>query len=314
MKTSLMMTRQCMALLLSACWLATSAGAQTDVRLIANNYSAAPLRSAPPLSAKEIETEARKLLAWLEANGPKLKREQMAGPREHAYYLIGERIKHIYAESETILPTRRDPVLQALFMHADNLGVFGGSQIFAALKDSGMPGMPVRTHPPGAISVTLDGDRLRVASELGWSFSVPYYFMMWQAADQQRPEGRLQVVTLSTATARDVSAAGHSQATLMLLFSPAGAAAHPAELLRQQQQKGTVDPPAALGVRDLKSQHSFNADMKLHSEMTSWTDASGTYFVEYSGMDGTYQSNRPHFIDFLRSVQTAAPPQPATGR
>jgi hypothetical protein len=314
MKTSFIVTRQCMALLLFACWLATSAGAQTDLQLIANGYSAAPLRSAPSLSAKEIETEARKLLAWLEVNGPKLKREHMSGPREHAYYLIGERIKHIYAESETILPTRRDPVLQALFMHADNLGVFGGSQIFAALKDPGMPGMPVRTRLPGAMSVTLDGDRLRVVSELGWSFSVPYYFMIWQAADQQRPEGRLQVVSFSTATASDASAAGRSQATLTLMFSPNGATAQPAELLRSQWQSGAVDPPVALGVRDLKSQHGFNAATKLHTEMVSWANSSGTYLVTYSGMDGTYQSNRAHFIDFLRSVQTAASPLPAAGR
>jgi hypothetical protein len=299
-----------LALLLSACWVATSAGAQADGPLLANGYSVAPLRAAPAFSAKEIEVEARKFLVWLEANGPKLTREQMAGPREHAYYLIGERIKHIYAESEAILPARRDPVLQSLFMHADNLGVIGGAQIFAALKDPGTPGMPARALPPRAISVTLDGDRLRVSSEKGLSFSVPYYFMIWQAADQQRAEGRLQLITLSTATARDVSAAGHSQATLQILFSPDGAAALPAELLRSQLQTGTVDPPAALGLRDLKSQHGFNPATKLHTEMVSWADASGAYLVTYSGMDGTYQSNRPHFIDFLRSVQISDRPLP----
>jgi hypothetical protein len=299
--------RHCMALLLSACWLATSAGAQTDNQMLANGYSVAPLRAVPALSVKEIETEARKFLVWLEANGPKLKREQMPGPREHAYYLISERIKHIYAESQSILPTRRDPVLQALFMHADNLGVIGGSQVFAALKDPGLQAMPARTLPPRAISVTLDGDRLRVGSGSGWSFSVPYYFMIWQAGDQQRPEGRAQLVTLSTGTARDTSPAGHSQATLVFLFSPDGAAAVPADPFRAQLQTGTVDAPVALGLRDLKGQHGFDAATKLHTELVSWADASGAYLVMYSGMEGTYQSNRPHFIDFLRSVQAATP-------
>jgi hypothetical protein len=308
MKPSLMASRQCIALLLSACCLATSASAQTDGQFLPNGYSVAPLRAAPAFSEKEIETEARKFLTWLESNGPTLKREQMPGPREHAYYLIGERIKHIYAAGQTILPTRRDPVLQALFMHAENLGVLGGSQIFAALKDPGTSAMPVRVQPPRGISLTLDGDVLRIRSELGWSFAVPYYFMIWQAGDQQRPEGRRQTIVFSTGTARDVSAAGRSQATVMLVFSPDGAGALPSELLRSQLQGSAVDPPAALGIRDVKSEHGFNSATKLHTEIASWTDASGAYLVMFSGMDGTYQSNRPHFIDFLRSVQMAGLP------
>jgi hypothetical protein len=295
-----------MVLLLSASWLATSASAQTGNQMLSNGYSVVPLRATTAFSAKEVESEARKFLAWLEANGPKLTREQMSGPREHAYYLIGERIKHIYADTETILPARRDPVLQALFMHADNLGVIGGSQIFAALKDPGLQAMPARALPPREISVTLDGDRLRVGSGSAWSFSVPYYFMIWQAGDKQGPEGRVQSVTLSTGTARDTSPAGHSQATLMFLFSPDGMAAIPAEPLRLQLQTGKVDPPLALDLRDLKSLHGFDGATKLHTEMVSWADGSGAYLVVYSGMEGTYQANRPHFIDFLRSVQATS--------
>jgi hypothetical protein len=309
MKSSLIATRQCIALLLCACFLATSASAQIDGQFLANGYSVAPLQAAPAFSEKEVETEARKFLTWLESNGPTLTREQMPGPREHAYYLIGERIKHIYAATQTILPMRRDPVLQALFMHAENLGVLGGSQIFGALKNPGTSGMPVRVQPPRAISLTLDGDLLRMRSELGWSFAVPYYFMIWQAGDQQRTEGRRQSIIFSTGTARDVSAAGRSQATIMFLFSPDGPGALPVELLRGQLLDGAVDPPAALGLRDLKSEHGFNAATKLHTEIASWTDSSGAYLVMYSGMDGTYQANRPHLMDFLRSVRTTTAQQ-----
>lgn len=277
--------------------------AQTGAATLPNGYSAVPLREPSALSAQQLEEETRKLLAWLEANGPGLTRAQMAGPREQAYYLIGERIKHLYAAEQRILPDRRDRVLQMLFMNADNLGVHGGSQIFEVLKDPAMPSMPVRAGMPRGLSVALEGDLLRVRSDLGWTFAVPYHFMIWQAADQQRPGGRIQAVTLSTGTASDRSALGHSQATLMMFFSPQGIAAIPMDVLRTQLGPLDGTPRNALGIRGLLSQHVVNETTKLHSEVTSWIDESGAYLVVYSGNDGSYQTNRPHFLDFLNSIR-----------
>jgi hypothetical protein len=41
----------------------------------------------------------------------------------------------------------------------------------------------------------------------------------------------------------------------------------------------------------------------LHTEFASWTEKQGPFAVVYLGVDGTYQWNRPHFLDFLRAVQ-----------
>jgi len=42
---------------------------------------------------------------------------------------------------------------------------------------------------------------------------------------------------------------------------------------------------------------------KLHTEFASWTEKQGPFAMVYLGIDGTYQWNRPHFLDFLRALQ-----------
>ena len=276
--------------------------------VLANGYSSAPLL-APAMTAARLRSEAAALKTWLDTNGPKLTYEQMQAPREQLYYLIGERVKQVYAAEHRILPSRRDPVLQALFVNADNLGVFGGSQIFGALKDPGAADMPRRANMPPGLGLKLDGDLLRVRSDLGWSFAVPYYFMIWNVADQRTPAGRRQLVVVSTGTAADGSPLGHSQATLMFFFSPDDLGKMSDDFLRNGLRVLAGTPSQPLGVRDLMSEHTFNESLKLHTEATSWARGSGSYLVAYSGNDGTYQSNRPHFLDFLRSIETADAPR-----
>lgn len=137
-----------------------------------------------------------------------------------------------------------------------------------------------------------------------WTVAIPYYFMIWNLSEFDAKEGpRTQLVSISTAASTHEGLDGHSQATLMLL---AGPGADPAEFetyWRAGLGFAGDEPFQELPVSDLKSRRRFDAAANVHSEYTTWQTKSGPILVAYMGMNGTYQSNRPNFIDFLRSLR-----------
>jgi hypothetical protein len=264
-------------------------------------YSTAPL-GQPLFDEAQITIETMAINNWLNSNLQKLSHEQMKGPREHLYYLIDSRVKQIYAAEQQILPTKHDLILGTLFSWAEPLGVFGGALAFNAIKaptsSARTPGMKM----PDGISMELIKDLFTVKSTTGWSISFPYYFMVWNIGDFVAKGGpRTQLVALSTGAAKDKSQAGRSQATLVFLYSPEEYETFDKYWREQMGVDANVESKP-LGVKGLASRHVIEASSKLHKEFTSWSAPEGSFAVAYLGIEGTYEWNRPHFVDFLRSV------------
>jgi hypothetical protein len=155
------------------------------------------------------------------------------------------------------------------------------------------------------LSIELKGDLLTVTSATGrWSVDFPYYFMLWNVADfEAKNKFRTQLIALSTGAARDKSQAGHSQGTLLLIFSPDADAKTFVMSWKEQLGIPATAEAKNVGVKSLRAQHRFDPTSKLHSEFVSWTEKQGPFAVVYMAIDGTYQWNRPHFVDFLRKVR-----------
>lgn len=264
-------------------------------------YSTEPLR-APLFDEAQIAVETMAINNWLNANIQKLTYDQMKGPREHLYYLIDSRVKQHYATEKRVLPEKHDLILELLFSWAEPLGVFGGSDVYNAVKAPASPARTPGMKLPEGFSLKLSNDLFTIQSSSGWAVSFPYYFMVWNVGDFTAKGGpRTQMVALSTGAAKDKSQAGKSQATVMFLFSPEKH--DPFEKYwREQFGIGTEIKPKKLGLRSLASRHVVDASTKLHKEFTSWSDPTGSYAVAYLGIEGTYEWNRQHFIDFVRAV------------
>ena len=266
-------------------------------------YSKEPLR-ALLFDEAQIAVETMAINNWLNANIQKLTYDQMKGPREHLYYLIDSRVKQHYMSEKRVLPEKHDLILEVLFSWAEPLGVFGGSQIFNAVKAESSPPRTPGMKLPEGLSVSLAKDLLTVHSTSGWSVSFPYYFMIWNVSDFTAKGGpRTQLVALSTGAAKDKSRSGKSQATLMFMFS--SETYEPFEhYWREQLGIGAEIRAHELGVKNLSSRHIVDAQTKLHKEFTSWSNSTGSFAVAYLGIEGTYEWNRPHFLDFLCAVVT----------
>lgn len=271
---------------------------------VQGGYSTEPLRE-PVFDLARVTVETTVINNWLNANYQRLSYKQMKGPREHLYYLIDSRIKDTFARSGKILPTEHDVILEILFSWTEQLGAFGGASVYNRLRSPLAKEMSSTLRLPKGMSVGLKDDLLTVKSFDGrWSVEFPYYFMLWNVADFDATNGlRTQLIALSTGTAKDKSQLGHSQATLLLIFSPGADPKRFSASWRKQLGIPDKAEEKKLGVRDMQAQHRFDSQSKLHMEFVSWAEKQGPFTIFYSGIDGTYQWNRPHFLDFVRAVR-----------
>ena len=277
-------------------------------------YTTSILRE-PVFELAQVVVEVTAMNNWLNSNYDNLTYEQMKGTREHLYYLVDSYVKNLYAKQKRIIPEQHDLVLEILFSWAERLGAYGGALIYNSIKSTESPEMPPLMKLPAQISLDLDGDRLTISTrEEGWNGKIPYYFMIWNVNDFSATNGmRTQLAALSTGASIDKSEAGRSQATVMLMYSPDADLSEFSEYWKQGMGFDDNAEEIIIDSDNRKSLHTYDAAAKLHKEITIWRESQGAFAVAYLGIDGTYQWTRPHFLDFLRSLNTKrqSPPDQA---
>ena len=266
-------------------------------------YTTSTLRE-PLFDFAETAVHSVKLNNLLNEKFASLDEARKAPVRERLYYLIDSQIKHNFARTQRVLPAGSDLQLAILFSWAEKLGVYGGNLVFNRVKTETMElEPPVLELPPG-IRLSLHGDLFELQSDSGWQVTFPYYFMIGEVRDMTNNDGgRTQLIIISTGAAKDTSKAGRSQATLMLIFSPGATLPDFKSFWQSQIPIRSEDESLPLGVRGLTSQKNFDDKLNLHREMVAWSTPKGACAVVYLGNDGTYQWNRPHFIDFVNAVR-----------
>jgi hypothetical protein len=88
----------------------------------------------------------------------------------------------------------------------------------------------------------------------------------------------------------------------MLIFGPGADLASFAPYWTKQLGFTGDEPQQELNIRSLKSRQRYDENQNMHHEYATWSSQHGQFVVVYLGLNGTYQWNRPHFLDFLRSI------------
>lgn len=265
-------------------------------------YSTEPLHN-PIFTGPQLPGEIRNYHDWLLNNASRMPPERLPAAREHLFSLIDSVVRRRYARDGELYSENDDPALRMLFFWAEKLGVYGGSLVLNGLLGSEKPFIQ-EAFPPESFSLALDGTEFTLTSNLGgWSASYPYNFMLWGLKDSATDDGpSVQRVTLSTGFARHEGQKGYSQATIMLVYAPSGDLA---ELERSVHDYFSIPPdstPFEIELSGLFAHKYFDEGTNLHVEYVRVDPGEGMYVVVYSGIDGSYQWNRPHFVDFLRSL------------
>lgn len=272
---------------------------------IQGGYSTKPLGVAVFEHAK-VAVNSAAFNNWLNDNYSSLTAETAQGPREHLYYNINSWISYLYQRDGIVRPSQHDLILQTFFSWSERLGVYGGNLVYNAIKSEQAPAMSPLMPVPDAYSLSFRKDMFHVESKRGaWSVSFPYYFMIGNMNEFDAKDGpRTQLLMVSTAAAAHQDMDGHSQATLMMMAGPGEDSTEFIEYWKKLLGFTGSEPTRELPVGTLVSRAKYDATTSIHSEYTSWQTKSGPIVVSYIGLNGTYQWNRPHFIDFLRSLHT----------
>lgn len=274
-----------------------------DPVTIQGGYSVEPLRH-PVFDSAKVAVETTAFNNWLNTNYGNLEVDKMKGLREHLFYIITSRVAENYACDGVVYPSSHDLILETLFSWSERLGVFGGHLIYNSLKRDSLSEMKPLMKLPESITIALADDMLKVSSPSeGWSTKIPYYFTIWQISDFKATNGvRTQLFSLSTSAAKHEGQPGHSQATIMFMFAPGGDIKEFINYWSNLLQIAPDDDTLTLPVRSLKSHQRFDESTKMYTEFVSWPTRKGPIGVAYMGINGTFQTDRPHFLDFIRSV------------
>jgi hypothetical protein len=270
----------------------------------AAEYSVEPYKTSA-IEPARVLVEAVAINNWLNANHVRMVPSQIQGAREHLHALLDSRVKELYAKNGVLLPKSPDPVLAMLYSWAGRLGVFGADSVYPALKGSYVVNPPPGPKPPDGITVSLEGDSLVVSSSSGpWQAAVPFhYFIFGLQSALAEDSRRTEAFVVSTGSAPDTAPPGYSQATLAVFFTQ-GADIKAFEAAWSERLQIPVNTKqTSLGEAKYSSRRVFDLAMRLHKEVVFIPSSKGSFVVLYSGLDGTYQLNRPHFLSFLQALK-----------
>jgi len=269
-------------------------------------YSKFPL-SNPVLDFDQATDELGNYHQWLRENFATIPSNQYKVFRERLYYLLSSYVSGINKRDDTIMPRASDKNLYETFQWAEKLGVYGGAHIHESFKQVDTPSIKTINKIPDNFRLSVEGDRIQLASKKDtWSVKFPYYFMIQNLGtigQYKNVAGDTHAVAISTGAARDNSKAGVSQATIIVFY----ASKLDSEKLSTDVLKQIGIPKNSklfdLGIESRNSQYVYDVASNIHKEATFWETDTGAYGIGYLGVDGTYQTNRLHFLEFLKQFQ-----------
>ena len=271
-----------------------------------DGYSKLPL-TEPVFDFVEVAVDSTAFNNWLNTNYSKLQPQNMKGSREHLYYLLSSYVSELNKKDGVILPEENDIVLGTLLSWGERLGAYGVNLFYNKIKNEKFKPMPPLIEVSEGIKISAVNDMFKVESKVGhWSIKFPYYFMIGEIKEFNTDGGmETQLLIISTGAVKDKTEVGRSQSTLMLIYSPSNEINEFKNYWLSRFEVDSKIKSKSLGVKNLESVHFYNKAALLHKEISFLPSSDGSLLVAYLGMEGAYQQNRQHFLDFLMQVETA---------
>jgi hypothetical protein len=270
-------------------------------------YSPAPLAGEPVISKADQGIESARLGRVLEGKDPIPvgEREEL---RRRVHVLIDGLVKERFAAGRIVFSQRDLSRVVRYYRWADRLKVPGADQVvdyfrtIFALPADGESGSSFTLPEPYRMELRFPN--LQVRSESGpWTVRYPYYFITEEVRRVVPTEGwesdLIEVSTLFAPHRRD-----KRQSPCRILFAYAAGVEqaefqeHWLRLLGLEDgkpRKNEVLPDAAAFSR-------FDKRKRMRAEACFLSGKAGSAVAAMVGIDGSFQKNRPHFLDFLRNI------------
>lgn len=269
-------------------------------------YAEQPFQTAA-IEPARVVVESVAINSWLNANYSHITAVQTQGAREHLHALIDSRVKELHGRNKTLLPSEPDPLLAMLYSWAGRLGVYGADAVYAAVRGDFPVEPPPGPRPPPGLDVALHGETLVVSSSGGeWRVIVPYHFFIFALSEVIGNDSRHhEAAVISTGSAPVVMRPGYSQATLAIYFTEGADMASFEPEWCERLQIPCRTEQEVVGQTKYRSRKIYDPSVRLHKEVVFVPSRRGAFAIFYAGLDGTYELNRAHYVDFLENLKVA---------
>ncbi len=267
-------------------------------------FSTAPLSTPSAMPSDSMPVTPRAFLEWVRGQDSSTVAVRAQQIREHLYALIAVAVKQRFASNHGTALPMGDTTFAQLFEWADGFGVPGAADVARAI--GARSGSSFTPDPNDGFHLTFAPPVFSLASEHGrWMVRFPYFFMIGTVTRQRLANGiETDLATLSTLTApNDRAIGGASQGTILILSAQTSDLPSYVGFWLQQMQIAPTDTVANPVPQATRSYKHFDAASRLWKELVALKIPSGSLVVAYIGLDGTYQANRPHFLDLLASLR-----------
>lgn len=268
-----------------------------------NSYSRKPLSDPIRDVAKNL-VEFMALNNWLNVNYESAPAERHQALKERLYSIIDSHVKHYFASKESLLPADSDFVLTQCFAWATTMGVYGAHSVLEKLNSNIADSLQVTAPIPTSFNLTVQGEMFDLSSAWGnWRVDFPYYFMVHKLLQYKANNDlQTQIASISTGFGKHSDNDGYSQSTIMIVYSPEGVSktfdSFWLESFGLSPENSTDD-----SINGLSIYKKLDTSLSMHYELVFPKTTKGAMAVVFLGIPGTYQHNRPHFIDFLNHLE-----------
>ena len=270
----------------------------------AQDFSPTPLSAPTGFPRDSLPQTASGFIPWLELRSSALTPAQAQLVREHLYALISETVKQRFTLTHSGNLPSGDSALAQLFTWAHRLGVPGAGAVATAVLPGSMnAAVPV---PTDGFDLAFSAPAFSLAAREGrWLVRFPYYFMVGTLTHQHLNNGLdNDVAVLSTLTASNAAPiGGASQATILLASAQTTDLPSYAAFWLGLAGLALQDSMASPVPQAIRAFRKFDAATSIWKELVVFQIPSGSLVVVYSGLDGTYQANRPHYLDVVASLR-----------
>lgn len=272
--------------------------------LQAQSYSAEPLKLPVAMPADSLPADRQAFGEWLMERASSLDFDTTQLAREHVYALISADAKERYARTFSAYPARADTGLARLFTWASQLGVYGAAEVAAAIATGAEDGSTGGTRQ-GLQLIFAPPDYILIAKDLAWMVQFPHYFMVGMMERKTLENGfDNSVVILSTLFAANAPPqSGASQATIVLASASATTPAPYALFWLQRLGFTSADTIARPVPNALRTYRNYDETNRMWKEVSVFQIPDGVVVIAYLGLDGTFQANRAHYVDLLRTLR-----------
>lgn len=269
----------------------------------AQEFDLEPLAASAVFPADGLPGSWAEYRTFLET--PEARAAEIAVLREHLYAMISADARARVARGESAYPHGGDSTLAEQFEWAALMGLPGAAQVAASLRHTSADADQLMDTP--GFDIRFDSVYTLVARDDGWAVRFPHYFMIGHVVRQAMANDvESSIAVLSTLfaahTPHPADQLGASQATVMIMSAAADAAEMTAFWLAQfglsVDDAVEVPDPSALSAYRGRDEGS-----RMSMELAVFAPPGRVILVAYLGVDGTYEANRPHYLNLLRTLR-----------